>query len=412
MDLMHAKPRILALIDNEIAGDGRVQRIAHALAARWPVRVLGIDRINKGFRPDQMSPEAYSFTCRWIRMRLLGRCRRFVLVYALMYLRMVTGMIWHGWRYRPVVVIAHELPCILPAKWIARLTGAKLIYDAHELYRELASSSLLRLILKQEDWALKNADLVLACNHFRAEIMKNEYGASKLPEVIPNYIPFHDYHCDDTLKRFARQCNATVDTVVLYQGSMRTNRGLDTLVLALGHLPENIAIVFVGCNERSYIEQLQKQAAELGFEDRCLFYGGVSYDELCKLSASADVGVVTYLNVNRNNYYCAPNKLYEYMMAGVPIIGADLPPIREFLETTQTGVLYDPQDPKSCATAILKILEDPQRRNTYHENALKHAPDYCWERIAPKLTDLVSSLLEDGVNGFESDERCNVQSNN
>jgi glycosyltransferase involved in cell wall biosynthesis len=407
--IMNTKPRILTLINNEIVGDGRVQRIADALAAKWQVRVLGIDRVSKGFRPEQMNQESFSLDCRWIRLRILGRMKRNLVVYFFMCVRVMSGMIWHGWRFRPAVVIAHEPICVFPAKWIARLTGAKLIYDAHELYREWPPSFLLNIILRQEDWALQHADLVIACNHYRAEIMRDEYGARELPKVIPNYVPFHEYHPDDTLKRYAQQCNASVDTVVLYQGGIQTARGLDTLVSALLHLPKNVAVVFVGGYERNYIRQLQEQATELGVEGRCLFYGGVTYDELCKLSASADVGVVTYLNVNRNNYYCAPNKLYEYTMAGVPIIGADLPPIRSFLEATQTGVLFDPEDAQSCAQAILAILEDPQRRSTYHENGLKHAPDYCWERVAPKLTSLVASLLEGGASPLESDERSSAE---
>jgi glycosyltransferase involved in cell wall biosynthesis len=112
----------------------------------------------------------------------------------------------------------------------------------------------------------------------------------------------------------------------------------------------------------------------------------VPYHELAPWTASADVGILLYRNDCRNNYYCAPNKLFEYMMMGLPIIAPDFPGMRALVEGEEVGLCVDPEDPAAIAAAVNRIAADPAWTARLKQNALRLARErYNWERESGPL---------------------------
>jgi glycosyltransferase involved in cell wall biosynthesis len=388
------KPRLLMFAFSSVINESRVRKTATSMAKSFQVRVVGIDPNSESIGPIEPGEKPLPFQIHRIEYPLLGRMKRGRFTYAMMYLKMVLRMVLYALWYRPAVIWASGWSVLHPAIWAIRLTRAKLVYDSRELYREKRRAPGYATALKYENWALKHADLVIACNRFRAQIMLDEYGARRLPAVIPNYVPFREYTPDSTLRDYVRSRNPSIETVVLYQGVINAGRGLETCIQSLRYLPPSVGLILVGSGERGYVDDIQRQTAEWGFGDRCFFYGPVPYRELNRITPSVDLGIVSYLNINRNNYYCAPNKLYEYAMGGVPMLGADLPPIRDFLETTETGAVFDATSSEDLAKNIMQFVDNPDLLRRYHENALRAAPNYTWDRNTQELNDLVMQLLE------------------
>ena len=93
---------------------------------------------------------------------------------------------------------------------------------------------------------------------------------------------------------------------------------------------------------------------------RVYFPGKVPLAELPSYTASADLGVVLIEDISLSHRLSLPNKLFEYMHAGIPILGADLPEIGRIIRETKTGEVCDPNDPQAIATAIKRLLSDTQ----------------------------------------------------
>ena len=112
----------------------------------------------------------------------------------------------------------------------------------------------------------------------------------------------------------------------------------------------------------------------------------VPYEELREYTASADIGVLFYRNDCRNNYYCAPNKVHEYMMMGLPVITCDYPGIKKIVEQENVGLCVNPEQPKAIAEAIHTLVRNQELYHRMKQNCLRVSRDiYNWENEAQKL---------------------------
>ncbi len=385
------------IVLNEVIRDGRVLRAGKALAGLCDLTVLGVDRRQFAFDPAEQR-RRLCLNVEWVPLRLSGGLARNQAGYAARYFEAFARLLRRCVQLRPTVIHAHDntsLPVAMAARAAVR---CKVVYDAHELYRDQASSQRMLWtgpIHRIETWAMRHCEGIIACNEYRAAIMRREYGAPFLPTVVRNVPEFHPYRPSDRLAEYVRRRNPTLRRVVLHQGSMGEGRGLDVAVRALPLLPADVAVVLMGSSSEAYKQQLIALAKQLGVQDRLFLHPPVDHTDLPEYTCSAHVGVVIYRNISRNNYYCAPNKLYEYAAAGLPAAGADLPPIRDFFDQFGTGETFDPEHADSLAKAIKRLLANPQDYERYRRNSLAAARVMCWENESRCLIDLYQRILVD-----------------
>ena len=115
---------------------------------------------------------------------------------------------------------------------------------------------------------------------------------------------------------------------------------------------------------------------------------------LPRYTVGADVGVVTYADHPRNNYFCAPNKLFEYCMAGIPVVGCDFPEITRLLDEYAAGERFSSGDPVSIAGAIDRLLGNEDRLREARELTHLVREQYHWKRSADALHGIYDSLFE------------------
>ena len=385
-----SRPRICMLILNEIIRDGRVLRAAEAAAQDHDVLVIGVDKSN--FEFDKSPPLIHDrIRFHWVSLGWTGRIRKGSLGYALRFLTCSRRMYSAAVRFKPDLVHAHEVFTLPIAQLIRLRTGATVIYDAHELYREMSSASSnwwTPLLSRFESFSLPRCDAVIACNRWRSQIMATEYAQIDPPTVIqnlPNPSPFSQssYYRD----RF-KEMNSEIRVICLHQGHMQPGHGMETLIAAVARLPKFVGLVFVGGGGQVYIKKLENETCMHDVADRVLFEPPVAHSLLHERVSSADIGIVIYQNVCRNNYYCASNKLYDYMHAGLAVVGADLPPIKEVLDTARVGAVFDPESELSLADAIESVRADLER---YKTNAHTASEQHSWTHERVKL--IASNLL-------------------
>jgi len=291
---------------------------------------------------------------------------------------------WRAYRLvradPPDALHAHDLNTLPVAAALARRLGLPLVYDAHELYPEISTLSAreARVWRWLEQRLAKRADhTVTVCDSIAAEL-ERRYGVER-PTVLLN--------CPPSPNGSGPVADAATqgDPVVLYQGGFSPHRGLPTLVRA-AHGLERGTIELMGWGRLE--EELRELIASEGLEGRVRIVAPVPPAEVTARAAAATIGVIPYEPVGLNNTYTTPNKLFDYMTAGLPIVGSRLPELARFIEGDELGLTFAPGDPISLAAALNWILADPPRYERMRERAREAAKRYTWERESSKLLAL------------------------
>lgn len=298
---------------------------------------------------------------------------------------------------RADVYHANDLNNLEIAYRAARANGARIVYDSHELFSEIGNRWIK---LKRKAWIklerrlIKEAALVVTVNEFIAAELSKRYGVAP-PLVVMNCPdPPPDF---DVTRRYdllrERLGLAPTRKVVLYQGWMSEGRGLESLVRCMPMLEGDAAAVFIGYGE--YRQVLESIAAEEA-PGRVYFVPAVPHAELLPYCASADVGLIPYQAVDLNNYYSSPNKLFDYIQAGLPIVASDFPFLRKVIATDSLGVVADLTTPQSYAGAINRVLALPDGGAEIRANMRRVAPRYTWHAQAQALVRAYEKLALPG----------------
>jgi glycosyltransferase involved in cell wall biosynthesis len=267
-------------------------------------------------------------------------------------------------RYPARLFVAHDLPVLASAVVAAQTLGADVAYDAHELYPEQHhfKPEYVDILGRAEAELIPHAELVTTINPSIAEEMAKRYRI-KQPAVILN-APAASPNASP-VQRSSRLRDrlglADRERVLLFQGRLSAHRNLEALVRAMAFVraPE-VVLVFLGPDggKRGELEQIAREGGLLG--SRIHFLDPVSQDELQSWTAAADVGIVPYPPIDLNSRLCTPNKLFEFIVAEVPILANDLPELRRFVVENGFGIARSMHNPATIAAAIDEVMSaDP-----------------------------------------------------
>ena len=112
------------------------------------------------------------------------------------------------------------------------------------------------------------------------------------------------------------------------------------------------------------------------------------------MPASADIGVAPIENVCLSYYLCSPNKLFEYLLAGLPVVTSDFPELKRVVEQFQVGGYFDPSSPEQIASAVEMVLNDSTMSEKLVAAKQRILADYCWENESVKLLEAYESIVE------------------
>lgn len=268
------------------------------------------------------------------------------------------------------------------AATIAAGLDRKLVYDSHELWPDMliVPQFFKKLISAVEGLLIKRADLVMTVNQFIAHILSERYSIDE-PACVYNFPPAETSMNIRPKQRSKKQ--------VLYHGIYEAERGLENLIKAAEFLEPDVELVFRGYG--SIEEKLTQLASG---KDSIIFEKPIEMKKLIAAARSADVGIVPYIPTNLCNYLSSPNKLFEYIQAGLPIVASDLPFIRKVVRDNEIGALFNPRDPQSIAKAINAVTRD-SALEYYRKNVDAIKNKYTWEREEPKFLRLYQDLASD-----------------
>ncbi|MFC7375100.1 glycosyltransferase [Brachybacterium sp. GCM10030268] len=293
--------------------------------------------------------------------------------------------------HQPDLIISSDLPGLVGASIAAQRLGVPHLHDCHELYLESTTLKPYerRLLWPVEKHYIRRADSVVVVNETIRDEYARRYGVHGT--VLRNSAPA----VPESVRRNPMNLRALAGIaqdakVLLYQGGFMTGRGLDVCVRAVEHLPPEVHLVAIG--KGKMLEELQELARTLEVSDRVHWLPAVEPGELPAYTASADLGVIPYQPVSRNNQYALPNKIFEYTGAGIPFVASDLPELRRIVSTAACGAVYDPFSPDALASAVRRVL-DPEQYATYRTNAEQFGRENSWETEREILVSEISRLV-------------------
>jgi glycosyltransferase involved in cell wall biosynthesis len=281
-----------------------------------------------------------------------------------------------------------------PAAWLAsRLRRSSLVYDAHELYGESTGAghfSRLPALVGGlvERFMVRRSDHVITTNPSRADHLKERHGRSSI--VVLANVPERRDHVEPLDPGYPSD-----KPVVLYQGGIYARTRAFRQTIAALKILDDAELVILGFGREDDLALIRRWAADEGVEERVHLLPPRPFDELVQTAAAASVGIVPILTIDSDTWTGDTNKLFEYLMGGLPVVASDIPEIRRVIAVGDPppGELFDAESPKSIAAAIARVLDPdtyPLRRRAAREAALTL---HNWNAQEGRLLDVYSSLL-------------------
>ena len=302
--------------------------------------------------------------------------------------------IWHG-------MWAGSLPALLRLR---RRHGGRAIYDSRDVFmqaREMAAAGWPgRAVLEhlERRWA-RSVDHVLTVNDDYARLLVEQLHIAP-PTVVMNFP--ERWSPPAAAPDHIRQALglAPETAVVLYQGGLMTGRGIEQCMEAITLVPGAV-LCLLGFGRLR--ETLEATASQPRYGGRVRFLEPVPPEALLAMTASADVSVMAIQPGSINHRYTTPQKLFESMAAGIPVVASDLPGMATIVRETGVGRLCDPTDPASIATAIHAILDAPaDERERLRARILEVAhARVSWETQVGTLLAVYRELLGDRAAGAD-----------
>lgn len=289
------------------------------------------------------------------------------------------------------VYIANDLPQLAAGIIAARTHGATLIYDAHEMYAEQAFAKERGGQLTAIERALlAHADAVVTVNDSLADLFAMHYGCRR-PHVVLNCPTSRHQRGnrvdDGRLRAHLGLTGAT--RIVLYQGNLVAFRNLEQLIdgMALVQSPD-VVLAIMG-RASAFGETLKarvaSQAEVLG--RRVFFVPEQSAADLLAWTIGADAGIIPYQNPDLQSLLCTPNKLYEFLLAGLPILSAHGMELRRFVGDLGVGRNYHLATPSDFAAAIDDFFLGPIAEWRSRSSSLSMR--FSWETEGRKWFDII-----------------------
>jgi glycosyltransferase involved in cell wall biosynthesis len=241
---------------------------------------------------------------------------------------------------------------------------APFVYDAHDLWlgRPRRERSRAYFALSQAFYDIVERRLVpragatLTVSEPIARHLERRYRLAHVA-LVPNYPELSGPVERRELSSLPGGASiGTGGPVVLYLGGLMAGRGLEQLVDALG-LARSAKLVLLG--QGPIAAELANRAARLGAAHRLHLLPPVPPDRVVSYAASADIGVSPIVPSCLNYRYSLPNKLFQYMAAGIPVVASDFPQVRDVVAGTRCGLVVDATRPEAIAAAIERLVGDP-----------------------------------------------------
>ncbi|MCR9171464.1 MAG: glycosyltransferase [bacterium] len=262
--------------------------------------------------------------------------------------------------------------------------NCRLVYDSHEYFTEVPElvnrPSVQRIWLGIEKWIFPQLEAVYTVNESIAKIYSDLYG--KEIKVVRNIS--QRWQPENVKSKQELDIPENVPLIILQGAGINVDRGAEEAVEAMQEVDAVLMIVGDG----DVVAQLKERVKELQLESKVRFYGRRPYLEMMQFTYHADLGLTLDKDTNPNYKFSLPNKVFDYMHAGTPVVATNIIEVANVIKTHDIGVVLETITPKTLAQALTEIINDPERLKRMKSNCAKAAQTENWENETAVLSEI------------------------
>lgn len=280
------------------------------------------------------------------------------------------------------LLIANDLDTLLPNYLVSKIKGIPMVYDSHEYFcgvPELQNNNFARKIwLGIEKYIFPRLHHIFTVNNSIANLYKLQYNVDV--RVVRN-IPLKS---DRIITKNRLDLDLPLDSkILILQGAgINVDRGAEELIEAMQWVNKAILLII---GDGDVIEKLKAQTQKLHLIHKIRFIPKLSFAELFNYTALADLGLTLDKNTNINYRLSLPNKLFDYINAGIPVLSSDLIEIRKIIERYNIGEIMTDHQPEHIASHINNLISDELKLAEYRNNTIVANKDLSWENEEKEL---------------------------
>jgi len=375
------RKRVAFSVINCICFDQRVQKIAGT------VEKLGCDVTIIGRHlGDCCDKDLVPF--RTMRFRMIFR--RGFLLYASYNIRLFFYLLFHKYD----LLVANDLDTLLPNFLVSKLKRLPLVYDSHEYFTgvpELNNKPFRKWIWKSMERSIfQHLKHVMTVNGSIATQYENEYGIR--PEIVRNLSRSATDITGYTRKELG--INES-DMLLIFQGAgINIDRGGEELVEALCRT-DNVTLLIAGSGD--VMSGLKEKAESLNLTGRIRFIPKMSWEELMRFTKASDAGLTLDKDTNLNYRFILPNKLFDYISAGIPVISSNRIEVSKIISENNCGIIIPSVTPAEISKAIIELRDDRKLMNKLRQNSVKASESLNWESESRKVTEFYKIILSNST---------------
>ena len=381
------------LLQSDFPPDIRVEKEAQSLLASAKYRVILLCNNRKNLLQHEIYQGIMIYRLaywRWLGTKL-NRWKNYPLWFHPVW---IFKGIWLIAKVRPRLIHVHDLPLMFLGLFLARLSGAKLIYDLHEnypatfdlwkkggIFRPLLRNK--RLALWYDRFSLRKADGVIVVEPEHRDWIQRHYGITRDITVVSNTVDLLNYQQLPIRSELLQVYLARF--VISYVGQISVERDLAVALRAMSILKnyiKNLTFLIVG--EGPERQRLQDLTRQLQLEAHVIFTGWISFADTASYIQLSQICLIPQ-GSNDLIDNGTPHKLYQYMALGKPVVVSDARAMKRVIMESKCGEAFRSGDEQSLAEAILKIANSSTPYGRNGQNAVKQK--YNWQSSADRLLD-------------------------
>lgn len=372
--MVKTSKRVVISVINDVIYDQRVQKVAFLLNS------IGFDVLVIGRKlPSTQKVGKFPFRIVLLRLPVNKGPFFYILFQIFLFFRLLFT--------RSDIFHSNDLDTLLPNFLVSKLRNKELVYDSHELFThvpELKNRPLIRKIWQTvEKIIFPKLRYVITVNDSIANFYHKQYGNSVI--VVRN-VPMNISIQQRKRSDFGLPSDKKM---IIMQGSgINIDRGAEELLLSMKFV-NNAFLVFAGSGD--VFEKLMIMTQQENLQEKVFFFRKMPYTTLMSLTSLANCGVTLDKPSNLNYLYSLPNKLFDYIKAGIPILASDLPEVSKIVKEYNIGLIVKNHDPEEIAIFLNKILfEIPSY--FWSEGLKKAAAHFDWNLESNKIRSLYEKI--------------------
>lgn len=285
---------------------------------------------------------------------------------------------------------SNDLDTLWPNYWVSKVKDCPLVYDTHEYFTgvpELEARPRIQRIWKAiEKSIFPKLKHVITVNQSIANLYKKEYGLDLT--VVRNIPPTFDVRTPSNRENWGLPEN---EIVFILQGSgINIDRGAEESVMALAQT-DSAHLVILGGGD--VIPALNEIVSRFKLENRVHFFPRMPYEKMMECTRLADVGLTLDKDTNVNYRYSLPNKLFDYLQAGIAVLASGVVEVKRIVTDYNLGLIIPSHDPSDIALQMNKLIQDEEKLNRFKLNAKSAALELHWDIEKTSLTQMIDRFV-------------------